>query len=585
MSLSVVALTLGCAAPKPEDPPPAPVPASRPPAKVETPAEPTDPPLQIEAGLDHVCARLRSGRVACWGSNARGELGDGTHLPSDDPVFVVGLAGATSLMRGGLCAQTDDGVVCWGEAGTSCDTCPALPSSPVRRMHATNLGFQVYEPKNVCGLDADGVHCADQPDAQPPRPLATLLEGQRSICGLDAAGTVLCRWRDGDQWWPPSLPPAKAVGLGPFHLCVAGEDQRVHCWGDRRRSGYAEVEPSWPPNKYGPERVIEGRKATAIGAGVRQTCVVTPAGTVECWGKAKRTTAVVRSGPALQGALQVAVARDRACALDEQAQVRCWALDEGPDTATVVDLSPVAHEPVSDADGLRARLRAADSERAVAALSDLEAGVVFARGREGRLLRPDTACFAEQLPPARLGLRPDGAWSCDPDLRRCTLRDDAGETRFEFEQGRLRAVIDLDDAAAFTDAAVQAAVTDARDHQNCDLWQRLQRRDEALLGPSLTVLRHRDTIFGDEARPGIRHLCGDEARRAARRMMAVESPMDGARCDGLRCTVGADHGAQEVRVFRADETGALRLWIVGLDSPEGSLLARAEARAAEHRCP
>lgn len=60
-----------------------------------------DPPSRVEGlpeaaaavavGGDHACAQLRDGSVWCWGANDRGQLGDGTTTPSEDPVRVAGL--------------------------------------------------------------------------------------------------------------------------------------------------------------------------------------------------------------------------------------------------------------------------------------------------------------------------------------------------------------------------------------------------------------------------------------------------------------------------------------------------------------
>ncbi len=47
--------------------------------------------VEISAGDLHACALLTSNQVECWGSNRRGELGDGTTTERTTPVFVAGL--------------------------------------------------------------------------------------------------------------------------------------------------------------------------------------------------------------------------------------------------------------------------------------------------------------------------------------------------------------------------------------------------------------------------------------------------------------------------------------------------------------
>lgn len=49
---------------------------------------------QVTAGLFHTCARLSSSRVMCWGRNSSGQLGDGSFIPSFDPVLVTDNTGA-----------------------------------------------------------------------------------------------------------------------------------------------------------------------------------------------------------------------------------------------------------------------------------------------------------------------------------------------------------------------------------------------------------------------------------------------------------------------------------------------------------
>lgn len=83
-------------------------------------------PVQIE-GLRHArklalgdrstCALLASGRVSCWGANDLGQLGDGTTIARSKPTMVPGLVDATDVAMGGThaCAALADGTVqCWG---------------------------------------------------------------------------------------------------------------------------------------------------------------------------------------------------------------------------------------------------------------------------------------------------------------------------------------------------------------------------------------------------------------------------------------------------------------------------------------
>ena len=71
----------------------------------------------VTAGDFHACAVLVDTTMRCWGSNSRGQLGDGTRTESTTPVVVAGLSAVAEAGAGGehTCVRLDDGTMsCWG---------------------------------------------------------------------------------------------------------------------------------------------------------------------------------------------------------------------------------------------------------------------------------------------------------------------------------------------------------------------------------------------------------------------------------------------------------------------------------------
>jgi alpha-tubulin suppressor-like RCC1 family protein len=73
--------------------------------------------VRVNAGVNHTCAGISTGRVKCWGSNLFGQLGDGTAVDRLTPVFVKFLGGVRVVVAGlsHTCALVSPGGVrCWG---------------------------------------------------------------------------------------------------------------------------------------------------------------------------------------------------------------------------------------------------------------------------------------------------------------------------------------------------------------------------------------------------------------------------------------------------------------------------------------
>jgi alpha-tubulin suppressor-like RCC1 family protein len=74
--------------------------------------------VAISTGGVFTCALTSSGAVKCWGANGRGTLGDGTTVNRFAPVAVAGLSSGVGAIATGWdhgCALTISGAAtCWG---------------------------------------------------------------------------------------------------------------------------------------------------------------------------------------------------------------------------------------------------------------------------------------------------------------------------------------------------------------------------------------------------------------------------------------------------------------------------------------
>lgn len=126
---------------------------------------------------------------------------------------------------------------------------------------------------------------------------------------------------------------------------------------------------------------------------------------------------------------------------------------------------------------------------------------------------------------------------------------------------------------------------------DCQLWRAVRYYDETLIGDVLTVLHHPANSLDDKALPTFTHVCGEEAQQFAHQHLGVSPMVDDWRCEGLRCSYNLGHWARGVLVFRRDDSGQPKLWVIGddfdgdFDGDGPPLLEEAIRRAKRHTCP
>ena len=171
--------------------------------------------------------------------------------------------------------------------------------------------------------------------------------GEYHTCALLAGGTVEC-WGDntygelgnGTTSYIPSSTPAAVSGLsgataiaaGLYDTCALLAGGTVECWG---YNNYGELGDGNTTDSSTPVPVSGLSGAIAIAAGVHDTCALLAGGTVECWGDNTygelgngTTSFITSSTPAavsgLSGATAITAGEYHVCALLASGTVECW---------------------------------------------------------------------------------------------------------------------------------------------------------------------------------------------------------------------------------------------------------------------
>ena len=262
--------------------------------------------VALAGGYEYNCALLETGDVKCWGFGSYGNLGlipntfigdqpgeMGPALPSVDlgqgiSVFAI----AASLYQ--TCAILDAGPLkCWGanahgelglgdandrgdEAGEMGSALPAVNLGAGRTAVAVTMGFN-----HTCALlDDASIKCWGQND-HGELGQGDIVERGSQAGDMDALSAI--DLGDGRT--------ALQVSAGVNHTCALLDDQQVKCWGDNGAGqlGYGDTNPRGDaPGELGNALqevdLGTGRKAVAVSAGARHTCVLLDDGHAKCWG-------------------------------------------------------------------------------------------------------------------------------------------------------------------------------------------------------------------------------------------------------------------------------------------------------------
>jgi hypothetical protein len=272
--------------------------------------------IALAGGRDHTCAVVEGGTVRCWGSNAKGQLGDGTTTDSARPVSVLGLEGAVDVVAGEnhTCALLRDGTVrCWGDTEDSYlgdSGTPGGDAVPVPVEGITGAVGLVAGPNATCALlGAAGVSC-----------WGSLYWGSGSDdVAFGAEPTII-----------PGTAGARDAALGEAHACFLLDDGSVACLG---RNSEGQLGDGGNDHSRTLVTVRGLRRVAALAAGWYHTCALLDDGSVRCWGEndegmlgdgsleARSVPVAVRH---LYQVVALAADDDHTCALRADDSIACW---------------------------------------------------------------------------------------------------------------------------------------------------------------------------------------------------------------------------------------------------------------------
>ena len=235
---------------------------------------------QLVAGGYHTCVLFENGRVKCWGRNNHGQLGLGhttnvggssLTLPKNIPFTNVG--GKVLKLSAGpshTCALLKGGnLKCWGQNNGY---------GQLGYGHRSNIG------DNEHPLTAGNVNVGAR--------VIDMVLGGESTCVTLSDMTVKCWGRNnygqlgyghtdtlGDNELPSTIGTLNLGGrvdgvvISFSHACAVLENNKMKCWG------------SGPVNSKTPRAVLPQENFADVSAGIFNSCALSLAGDVRCWGE------------------------------------------------------------------------------------------------------------------------------------------------------------------------------------------------------------------------------------------------------------------------------------------------------------
>jgi alpha-tubulin suppressor-like RCC1 family protein len=283
--------------------------------------------VDVAGGGDHSCAVTATGAAYCWGSNASGQLGNGTQTTSTSPVPV----------------STSDGVQFVQLASGNSFTCGV-----------TTVGTAYCWGANASGQLGDGGTTLSTTPVQVPNPnnelFSQVAAGFSHACAVTHTGAAYC-WGSGangrlgtgsiETALSPvavSLPEGvrfRHISAGGNHSCAVSTTDIGFCWGS---GGFGQIGDGAFTQRNTPTQISGGLTFTQVWAGTFGTaasCGIVTTGAVYCWGGnasggsgdgtlLTASTPRLALTPAGLTFTQVATSNGSTCAFTSSGTPYCW---------------------------------------------------------------------------------------------------------------------------------------------------------------------------------------------------------------------------------------------------------------------
>jgi alpha-tubulin suppressor-like RCC1 family protein len=347
--------------------------------------------IALDAGSNHACAIRESGALYCWGSNNRGQLGDGSNDNHGEPTLVsAGPWIAVSAGADFTCALRDDhSLWCFGldtsrqlgDGNNVNSTVPVQEKSLAKSWAKVSAG-NAY----ACGVRQDGtrwcwgantlaqggdgtvVNLTEPKQVDIGTDWATIEAGDFASCGIRTSGALAC-WGDGSLGQTgqpgnelPALAPL-AVGADSDWTAITGglrfacgirAGGQLYCWGSASRGALG---LGYSSDRNDPTLVDDTTTWDRLDVQLDDGCAIRTSGDLLCWGRNLSGqlgdgTQLTHPSPVAIGAgkswKRVAVGRTHTCGIGSEGggadSLFCWGQDangeQGNGAGTTPQITP-----------------------------------------------------------------------------------------------------------------------------------------------------------------------------------------------------------------------------------------------------